>query len=129
MGLCEGNHCKGGAEGKDKGNGRIVLAQLGSTASGECVWETTKIISIPPRADFTDYSAFAFAPDPASSKVAVLSQADAKVWVRSGRWNGWCAVDGGTGRAGCLVAGKNAALWKANERHCPRRHVLTDWRL
>ena len=87
MGLCEGNHCKGGKEGRDQGNGRIVLAQLGKTLTGECVWHTQRVLQIPPRADFTDYSAFAFAPGPASTKMAILSQTDAKVWVRW--WGGW----------------------------------------
>lgn len=37
MGLCEGNHCKGGSEGRDKGSGRIILAQLEWLPSGDCV--------------------------------------------------------------------------------------------
>ena len=36
LGLCEGNHCKGGVEGRDKGNGRIVLSQLEHHPDGKC---------------------------------------------------------------------------------------------
>lgn len=28
LGLCEGNHCQGGAEGRDPGHGRIVASTL-----------------------------------------------------------------------------------------------------
>lgn len=28
LGLCEGNHCKGGEEGQDPGHGRIIVAEL-----------------------------------------------------------------------------------------------------
>ena len=33
LALCEGNHCSGGRRGRDRGNGRILLAQLHSNAS------------------------------------------------------------------------------------------------
>jgi hypothetical protein len=28
LGMCEGNHCAGGAKGRDAGNGRIIVSQL-----------------------------------------------------------------------------------------------------
>lgn len=37
LGLCEGNHCMGGSEGRDPGQGRIVASQLERDAEGECV--------------------------------------------------------------------------------------------
>ena len=33
LALCEGNHCSGGHRGRDRGNGRILLAQLHSNVS------------------------------------------------------------------------------------------------
>lgn len=58
-------------------------------------WVTEKVLEIPRRADFSDYSAMAFAPAP-STKMAILSQADAKVWV-SQSWGGAGWGEKGTG--------------------------------
>lgn len=34
LGMCEGNHCAGGARGKDPGNGRIIVSQLKESRYG-----------------------------------------------------------------------------------------------
>ena len=36
LGMCEGNHCVGGTEGKDAGNGRIVVARQFYYEDGSC---------------------------------------------------------------------------------------------
>jgi hypothetical protein len=35
LGLCEGNHCRGGSEGRDRGNGRIVVLKEINDEDGE----------------------------------------------------------------------------------------------
>jgi len=78
LGLCEGNYCVGGSQGKDPGNGRIVVSQLEFLADG-CVWKPQKTIHIPTSADFQDYSGMAF--NHATKKIAILSQENAAVWI------------------------------------------------
>lgn len=82
LGLCEGNHCAGGSEGRDAGNGRIVVSQLrtGGGGDGPCMWVPIKTIDIPPGAAFDDYSGMAY--NYATGKMAILSQENAAVWVR-----------------------------------------------
>lgn len=55
LGLCEGNYCKGGSVGKERGNGRIIVSQLEeNSVTGECVWQTVKVVDIPSSALFMD---------------------------------------------------------------------------
>ena len=100
LGLCEGNSCMGGAEGKQPGNGRIVVAQLERPSGGDggsgCVWTPVKTIDIPSSAYFQDYSGFAY--NPRLRKLAVLSQEDAAVWVRVRGGLGAWSVRAGQGR-------------------------------
>jgi len=78
LGLCEGNHCKGGAEGRDPGNGRIIVSYL-EEAKGDqpCQWTTEKVINIPPQANFQDYADISIL----GSKIAIVSQEAAAIWV------------------------------------------------
>lgn len=78
LGLCEGNYCMGGRQGRESGNGRLVVAQLQHNDEG-CVWKPVKTLYIPSSADFTDYSGLA--PNYASNKLAILSQENAAVWI------------------------------------------------
>jgi len=80
LGLCEGNFCKEGKEGKDKGNGRVVVMKRDEDA---CKWHTVRTLEIPNTANFQDYSAISVSWD---GKVAVTSQEDSAMWV--GRLNG-----------------------------------------
>ena len=81
--LCEGNGCVGGKEGRDRQlGGLLLLATLdfSPAASGEpggCVWRVDKKLPLPASAAFEDYSGLALH----SGVLAVLSQADAAVWV------------------------------------------------
>jgi len=78
LGLCEGNHCKAGSAGKDKGNGKIVVMKRNMTQSG-CLWQTVRKIDIPTTAQFEDYSAITI--EQTGWKVAISSQASGLVWV------------------------------------------------
>mmetsp|Transcript_5260 Transcript_5260/g.10511 ORF Transcript_5260/g.10511 Transcript_5260/m.10511 type:complete len:408 (-) Transcript_5260:28-1251(-) len=76
LGLCEGNHCKEGSKGKDRGHGRIVVMKR--KLQGECSWDTERILEIPQTANFQDYSAISVSAD---GKVAITSQEDSLMWV------------------------------------------------
>ena len=108
LGLCEGNHCKEGKEGRDKGNGMVVVmartdandddeggkaddegeaddigsgagAGGGPVAGFDCYWKTVATLDLPSSADFQDYSAISL--HRGTMHVAVTSQENAQVWV------------------------------------------------
>ncbi|CBZ55862.1 conserved hypothetical protein [Neospora caninum Liverpool] len=83
LGLCEGNYCKGGAKGRKRGNGRLVLMEKveGAEPGEHCLWKTVKILHLPREIAFTDYSSIAIR----GNHVAITSQEDAVVWV--GKFN------------------------------------------
>lgn len=81
LGLCEGNHCKEGKEGKDKGNGLAVLMHRDTDATlGDfhCVWKTLRYLRIPALANFQDYSAISVNSE---GRVAITSQEESQVWI------------------------------------------------
>jgi hypothetical protein len=53
-------------------------------SDGECVWEPTKTIEVPPSADFRDYAGMAYNYE--TQKLAILSQEESAIWV--GDFNG-----------------------------------------
>lgn len=61
LGLCDGNHCESGEAGRDRGNGRIVVALFmeHSPPRNHCHWVPEKVISIPETAAFTAYAGLA----------------------------------------------------------------------
>lgn len=61
LGLCDGNHCESGEAGRDRGNGRIVIAVFEefSPPRNHCHWVPQKVISIPATAAFTSYAGLA----------------------------------------------------------------------
>jgi len=61
LGLCDGNHCESGEAGRDRGNGRIVVALFmeHSPPRNHCHWVPEKVISIPETAGFTAYAGLA----------------------------------------------------------------------
>lgn len=79
LGLCEGNYCVGGEQGKEPGNGRIVVSSLQRKDDGTCVWEPVSVIDIPRDAYFQDYSGMAIHSN--LQKIAILSQEDAAIYV------------------------------------------------
>lgn len=72
LGLCEGNRCKAGAEGRRPGGGRIQVF-----ARGRRHWDRVDTIRLPESLRFEDYSSVAVAGD----RVAVVSQASSALWV------------------------------------------------
>jgi hypothetical protein len=58
-----GNYCVGGEQGREPGNGRIVVAEYNDKKGDECGWEVLKTVDIPDAAYFTDYSGMAFRGD------------------------------------------------------------------
>ena len=84
LGLCEGNHCREGAAGKEAGNGRIVVMAREETKEGDdgqnsCRWKTVKTLELPATAAFIDYSAIAL--HHSTKTVAVTSQENSQVWI------------------------------------------------
>ena len=53
----------GGAQGREPGNGRIVIAEFNDKSGDECGWDVIKTVEIPAKAYFTDYSGMAFRGD------------------------------------------------------------------
>jgi len=85
LGLCEGNWCSGGHRGREKGNGKIVVAELvPESAHDACSWKPIKVIDLPAEIDMTDYAGFAFN----GSRVAIVSQEDSTLWVGSFNFDG-----------------------------------------
>lgn len=86
LGLCEGNHCAEGTQGKDKGHGKVVVMARadgsgdfpGGAAFG-CHWRTVAVLDLPAEAHFQDYSAISL--HRASQTVAISSQENSQVWV------------------------------------------------
>lgn len=72
LGLCEGNRCRAGAEGRRPGGGRIQVF-----ARGRGRWDRVGTIRLPQSLWFEDYSSLAVAGD----RVAVVSQASSALWV------------------------------------------------
>lgn len=85
LGLCEGNHCKGGDKGKDAGNGMAILTRLTTDkTTGKCVWAFVKKVPLPAEADFVDYSDIAVYKDPNAGDVltvGVVSQENSALWI------------------------------------------------
>eukprot|EP00884_Botryococcus_braunii_P014697 jgi/Botrbrau1/23228/Bobra.0041s0070.2 len=81
LGLCEGNHCKGGREGRDRGNGRIIVSkETRDPDTGKCKYVCVKVIDIPGdegEANFQDYSGL----DMKDNLMMISSQEDSAIWI------------------------------------------------
>ena len=77
LGLCEGNHCKEGKKGKERGNGRVIVLHK-TTSETDCSWDAIATISLPSDASFQDYSAISVSEE---GRVAVTSQEDSALWT------------------------------------------------
>lgn len=87
LGLCEGNFCQGGKEGRQPGGGRIhVLEKHGS------VWESIATIALPDSLDFVDFAALAVR----GERLAVVSQCSSELWVGALSPDDWRVVDEGS---------------------------------
>ncbi|QEU90998.1 hypothetical protein [Streptomyces kanamyceticus] len=72
LGLCEGNRCTGGKEGRKPGGGRIQVFRRGTGR-----WDRTDTIRLPASLPFEDYSSVSVR----DGRIAVLSQASSALWV------------------------------------------------
>jgi hypothetical protein len=72
LGLCEGNRCRGGAEGRVPGGGRVHVFRRGHRQ-----WERVGKIRLPETVRFEDYSGLAVA----GERIAVISQKSSALWV------------------------------------------------
>jgi hypothetical protein len=80
LGLCEGNRCRAGKQGRKGGGGRIhvLVCKAG-------LWESIARIKLPRSVDFEDYSAVAVRGD----RIAVVSQMTARLWIGRLRRDTW----------------------------------------
>ena len=90
LGLCEGNRCQGGAEGRVPGGGRIQVFQRGHHR-----WDRVGRIRLPDTVLFEDYSGVAVTGD----RIAVISQVSSALWVGSLAPNDWQVAGPGTSYA------------------------------
>jgi hypothetical protein len=72
LGLCEGNRCKDGREGRRPGGGRIQVFERGGRQ-----WDRVGTIRLPASLWFEDYSSLSVAGD----RMVVVSQASSALWV------------------------------------------------
>jgi hypothetical protein len=88
LALCEGNKCHAGALGRKPGGGRIHVLQRASPG-----WEPVAKLKLPKAVRFEDYASLDI--DPASGRVAVVSQMSAALWVGQLRPDEWAFADDG----------------------------------
>jgi hypothetical protein len=87
LGLCEGNRCRGGDEGRIPGGGRVHVFRRGDRH-----WERVGKIRLPDTVLFEDYSGIAVAGD----RIAVISQVSSALWVGNLAPSGWQVTGPGT---------------------------------
>ena len=86
LGLCEGNKCKAGAEGRKPGGGRIQVFR-----HGQKHWDRVAKIRLPRTLLFEDYSSIAADGD----RLAVVSQVNSALWIGRLAATSWDIVDEG----------------------------------
>jgi hypothetical protein len=72
LGLCEGNRCRDGEEGRRPGGGRVQVFERGQRH-----WDHAATIRLPAELPFEDYSSLAVAGD----RLAVVSQESSALWA------------------------------------------------
>ena len=87
LGLCEGNRCEGGEEGRVPGGGRVHVFRRGPRH-----WERAGKIHLPETVLFEDYSGIAVTGD----RIAVISQASSALWLGHLASSGWETAGAGT---------------------------------
>jgi hypothetical protein len=86
LGLCQGNKCKSGRQGRKPGDGRIQVFQNEGT-----IWAHKDTINLPKELQFVDYTAMAVR----DRRVAIVSQLTSAVWLGHFQESGWDFVDDG----------------------------------
>jgi len=114
LGLCEGNRCSAGAEGRRPGGGRIQVF-----ARSPWRWDRVGTIRLPESLWFEDYSSLAVADD----RVAVVSQASSALWVGRLAPSRWELADDGTtygfpldGEGGTVYCTVEGVSWVAADQ-------------
>ena len=95
LGLCEGNRCRGGDEGRIPGGGRVHVFQRGDRH-----WERVGKIRLPETVLFEDYSGIAVAGD----AIAVISQESSALWLGNLASSDWQV----TGPGACYALPRGA---------------------
>lgn len=90
LGLCEGNKCDGGAQGRIPGGGRIQVFQRGPRH-----WERVARIRLPETLLFEDYSGVSVD----GERIAVVSQVSSALWIGRLAPSSWNIADAGTTHA------------------------------
>lgn len=86
LGMCEGNHCQGGRDGRRPGGGRVhVFVEDGDR------WRRSDTIRLPPSLPFTDYSSLSVR----GERMAVVSQECSSLWVGRLSPSSWEVVGDG----------------------------------
>jgi hypothetical protein len=104
LGLCEGNRCKGGAEGRVPGGGRIHVFRRGLRN-----WDRVATIRLPETVLFEDYSGIAVA----GRRIAVVSQVSSALWLGHLAPDSWQVTGTGTSYALPVDADGNIAYGTA----------------
>jgi hypothetical protein len=72
LAMCEGNHCRGGRDGRRPGGGRVhVFVESGDS------WRAIDTVRLPPSLPFTDYSSLSVR----GERIAVVSQECSSMWI------------------------------------------------
>lgn len=87
LGLCEGNRCQGGADGRRPGGGRVQIFSQGRDR-----WDYVSTLRLPKTLWFEDYSSLAVVDD----RIAVVSQSSSAAWVGKFSPSNWEVVDEGS---------------------------------
>ena len=86
LGLCEGNLCHGGRQGRRPGGGRIQVFQR-----QKATWTLVDTIELPDGLPFENYSSLALNGD----RIAVVSRRASALWIGELRRDEWAVVDDG----------------------------------
>ena len=86
LGLCQGNHCRGGRRGRRPGGGRIQVFK-----KGKGYWEHCDTIELPEGLEFENYSSLAFNGD----RLAVVSSDASALWLGELRRDTWALAGEG----------------------------------
>jgi hypothetical protein len=87
FGLCEGNRCRSGADGRKPGGGRIQIF-----SKEQDRWDHVGTMRLPKTLWFEDYSGLTVVDD----RIAVVSQASSAAWVGRLSPSSWEVVDEGS---------------------------------